>query len=193
MLVLLKFYWAPDVVEFVLGRFSHFYIAIAYSDSTFCHAWTRSFCEFTWKMSKFQENEHTPGLKTKFLTGNHYKTIYSLIKSECSSCKVNWGVDFSCSKQWSGEKLNGADPEIYRMNLATIFENNPFVHGWKSPRTNSVLQLFTKISLSNCLDKLFYFLKVGCFCCFFPQRINGKWGNRKFLVRNLLIGSSEEH
>ena len=47
-------------MEFVLGRFSHFYIAIAYSNSTFCGAWTPSFCEFTWKLSKFQQNEHTP-------------------------------------------------------------------------------------------------------------------------------------
>ena len=39
---------------------SHFYIAIAYLNSTFCGAWTPSFCEFTRKMSKFQQNEHTP-------------------------------------------------------------------------------------------------------------------------------------
>ena len=44
VLVLLKFYWAPDIVKFVLGRFSHFNIAIAYSNSTFCGAWTPSFC-----------------------------------------------------------------------------------------------------------------------------------------------------
>ena len=60
VLVLLKFYWAPGIVEFVLGRFSHFYIAIAYSNSTFCGTWTPSFYEFTWKLSKFQQNEHTP-------------------------------------------------------------------------------------------------------------------------------------
>ena len=52
VLVLLKFYWAPDIVEFVFGRFSHFYIAIAYSNSTFCGAWTPSFCEFTQNFSK---------------------------------------------------------------------------------------------------------------------------------------------
>ena len=62
VLVLLKFYWAPDIVKFVLGRFSHFNIAIAYSNSTFCGAWTPSFWEFTWKLSKFQQNEHTPAL-----------------------------------------------------------------------------------------------------------------------------------
>ena len=28
-----------------------FYIAFAYSNSTFCGAWTPSFCEFTWKLS----------------------------------------------------------------------------------------------------------------------------------------------
>ena len=38
VLVLLKFYWAPDIVKFVLGRFSHFNIAIAESNSTFCGA-----------------------------------------------------------------------------------------------------------------------------------------------------------
>ena len=52
VLVLLKFYWAPDIVEFVLGRFSHFNIAITYSNSTFCGAWTPSFCEFTQNFSK---------------------------------------------------------------------------------------------------------------------------------------------
>ena len=52
VLVLLKLYWAPDIVEFVLGRFSHFYIAIAYSNSTFCGAWTPSSCEFTQNFSK---------------------------------------------------------------------------------------------------------------------------------------------
>ena len=52
VLVLLKFYWAPDIMEFVLGRFSHFNIAIAYSNSTFCGAWTPSFCEFTQIFSK---------------------------------------------------------------------------------------------------------------------------------------------
>ena len=52
VLVLVKFYWAPDIVEFVLGRFSHFNIAIAYSNSIFCGAWTPSFCEFTQNFSK---------------------------------------------------------------------------------------------------------------------------------------------
>ena len=52
VLVLLKFYWAPDIVKFVLGRFSHFNIAIAYSNSRFCGAWTPSFCEFTQNFSK---------------------------------------------------------------------------------------------------------------------------------------------
>ena len=52
VLVLPKLYWAPDFMEFVLGRFSHFNIAIAYSNSTFCGAWTPSFCEFTQIFSK---------------------------------------------------------------------------------------------------------------------------------------------
>ena len=50
----------------LLGRFSHFYIAIAYSNSTFRGVWTPSFCELTWKLLKFQQNEHTPGYYTSF-------------------------------------------------------------------------------------------------------------------------------
>ena len=34
-------------MDFVLGTFSNFYIAITYSNSTLCGAWTTSFCEFT--------------------------------------------------------------------------------------------------------------------------------------------------
>ena len=45
-------------MEFVLGRFSHFNIAIAYSNSKFCGAWTP---KFLWVHFKFQQNEHTPG------------------------------------------------------------------------------------------------------------------------------------
>ena len=52
VLVLLKFWGAPDIVEFVLGRFSHFNIAIAFWNSKLCGAWTPSFCEFTWIFSK---------------------------------------------------------------------------------------------------------------------------------------------
>ena len=40
--------------------FHSFCTAIAYSNSTFCGTWTPSFCEFTWKLSTFQQNEHTP-------------------------------------------------------------------------------------------------------------------------------------
>ena len=46
-------------MEFVLGSFSCFNIAIVYSNSTFCGAWTPSFCEFSWKLSQIQENKHT--------------------------------------------------------------------------------------------------------------------------------------
>ena len=54
-----KFYWAQNFVEFVLGCFSYFNIEIAYLNFTFCGAWTPIFCEFTWKLSKYQQNEHT--------------------------------------------------------------------------------------------------------------------------------------
>ena len=53
-----KFQWASDFLELF---FSCFNIEIAYSGFTFCCAWSPSFFEFIWKVSKFQENEHTPG------------------------------------------------------------------------------------------------------------------------------------
>ena len=49
-------------MEFVLGSYSCFNIEIAYLNFTFCSAWTPSFFEFTWKMTKFQENEQTADL-----------------------------------------------------------------------------------------------------------------------------------
>ena len=47
-------------MEFALGRCSCFCIEIAYSNFNFCGSWTPSFFELNWKLSKFQENEHTP-------------------------------------------------------------------------------------------------------------------------------------
>ena len=43
VLVSLKFYWVPDIVEFVLSRFSHFNITIAYSNSKCCGVFVSSF------------------------------------------------------------------------------------------------------------------------------------------------------
>ena len=53
-------------MEFVLGRFSYFNIAIAYSNSTFCGAWTPSFCEFTWKLKILAKRAHP------WIILNHY-------------------------------------------------------------------------------------------------------------------------
>ena len=47
-----KIFWVSYFVKFVLGRFSHFNIAIAYSNSKFCGAWTPSFCMFTCNFGK---------------------------------------------------------------------------------------------------------------------------------------------
>ena len=49
---LTNLFWVSHFVEFVLGRCSDFNIAIAYSNSKFCGAWTPSFCEFTCNSSK---------------------------------------------------------------------------------------------------------------------------------------------
>ena len=46
--------------------FSCFNIEIAYSNFIFCGSWTSSLFEFSWKLSQFQENEHTSG----YLTGS---------------------------------------------------------------------------------------------------------------------------
>ena len=64
-------------MEFVLGRFSHFYIAIAYSNSTFCGAWTPSICEFTWKLSNISGKRAVPLI--------FYVTVAMLL----SICKIH--------------------------------------------------------------------------------------------------------
>ena len=46
----------------VLGRFSYFDIAIAYSNSQYCGAWTPSFGEFTWNFSKTSTPQGSMGL-----------------------------------------------------------------------------------------------------------------------------------
>ena len=74
-------------MEFVLGRFSHFNIAIAYSNSTFCGAWTPSFCEFTWKLPKFKENEHTPGMHSCLF----YIYRYYCLKFICCQMVISLG------------------------------------------------------------------------------------------------------
>ena len=70
----------------MLGRFSHFNIAIAYSKSTFCGAWTPSFCEFTGKLCKFQENEHTP-------------VINILVIAQMDKTELRENVNDFCSKE----------------------------------------------------------------------------------------------
>ena len=68
-------------MEFVLSSFSCFNIEIAYSNFTFCGAWTPSFFAFRWKLSKFQENAQTPdnfditGISSKcYLEGRNLHT-----------------------------------------------------------------------------------------------------------------------
>ena len=80
---LTKIFWISYFVEFVLGIFSHFNIAIAYSNSKFCGAWTPSFCEFTcnfgktstpqcWWTTRFEQN-----ISIKFvLTQNHNLSLF---------------------------------------------------------------------------------------------------------------------
>ena len=86
-------------MEFVLGRFSHFCIAIAYSNSTFCGAWTPSFCEFTGKLSKFQENEHTPEWITRGFRGVLVllKVLHFLLK-----CAKTGSLGATESEVWIG-------------------------------------------------------------------------------------------
>ena len=66
---LTKIFWVSYFVEFVLGRFSHFNIAIAYSNSKLCGAWTPSFCEFTCNLGKTS----TP------LQSFHWKTVSFMV------------------------------------------------------------------------------------------------------------------
>ena len=48
----LKYFEFHILAYLILGRFSHFNIAITYSNSKFCGTWTPSFCEFTCNLSK---------------------------------------------------------------------------------------------------------------------------------------------
>ena len=48
----------PEILQYLVS--TRFCAVCAYSNFTFCGGWTPSFFEFTWKMSKFQQNEHTP-------------------------------------------------------------------------------------------------------------------------------------
>ena len=83
MLVLLKFRWAPGIVEFVLGRCSHFNIAIAYLNSKFCGAWTPSFCEFTWNFSKTSTPlDFTMVIYEKNIFEAHINSLYIWHKKE---------------------------------------------------------------------------------------------------------------
>ena len=67
----LKYFWVSYFVEFVLVRFSYFNIAIAYSNSKFCGAWTP---KFLWVHLQFKQNEHTPGGKHPPLEGTWDQT-----------------------------------------------------------------------------------------------------------------------
>ena len=81
-------------MEFVFGSFSCFNIEIAYSNFTFCGAWTPSFFTFSWKLSQIQENEHTPGKERQFQT------------CICTIYYANWlGVDRQTVGQWCGENI----------------------------------------------------------------------------------------
>ena len=71
---LTKIFWFSHFVEFVLGRFSHFNIAIAYSNSKFCGAWTPSFCEFTSNFSKTS----TPKIIMNYIFGFQLSKIFHL-------------------------------------------------------------------------------------------------------------------
>ena len=70
-------YWA-------MRNHSCAYIAIAYSNSIFCGTWTPSFCEFTEKLSKFQENEHTPDIMSSLwlLIGQLTHTIMLQVRDD---------------------------------------------------------------------------------------------------------------
>ena len=103
VLVLLKFYWAPDIVEFVLGRFSHFNIAITYSNSTFCGAWTPSFCEFTQNFSKTSTPQGSAAVLHDSCSIN--RTIMSRGDHETGGAAKTCDASHCNSKQHVADKL----------------------------------------------------------------------------------------
>ena len=60
-----------------------FNIEIAYSNFTFCGDWTPSFFEFTWKLFKFQQNEHTLELAELVIVKNSTNTMERSALSTC--------------------------------------------------------------------------------------------------------------
>ena len=98
---LTKIFWVSHFVEFILGRFSHFNIAIAYSNSKFCGAWTPSICEFTcnfskastplsWWYGKIDENvpiHRLHGLNISLISTNVCFRPSFLLKQMCISLK----------------------------------------------------------------------------------------------------------
>ena len=86
-------------MEFVLCSLSCFYIEIAYSNFTLCGPWTPSFFAFTWKITKFQENEHTPGV-------NLTKGIHGGFETRCRQRqKSKTGVSVAVQKGHMSSKF----------------------------------------------------------------------------------------
>ena len=81
-------------MEFVLSRFSHFYIAIAYLIFTFCGACTPSFCELTQNFSK---------TRTPQGGGRGRGRIGGV--SELWSCEISCGGGGGGSELWSSERV----------------------------------------------------------------------------------------
>ena len=130
VLVLLKFekklFWVSDFVEFVLGKFSHFNIAITYSMAPE----TPNFCEFTWNLSKTStlltplqkaDGEYGQYAVGKYPTGMHsclWIQLFFIVKmSVCISSPLGsslwlechaFSVILSCDR-WKHQYLNSCN------------------------------------------------------------------------------------
>ena len=62
VLVLLNFCWRVHIISFFTKGARSFHMDFSLQNHVILVAWMSSLCTFKWKMWKFQQNEHTPGV-----------------------------------------------------------------------------------------------------------------------------------
>ena len=159
-----KFYWAPDFVEFVLGRFWHF------SNCTFCGAWTP---KFLWV--------HLKTVKISAKRAHPWNKIFIKVKSsnmlQFSLCfRRNWPItsihtDFLLSS-WKDSDVRfssiGLKEFIYMDSLLSDLKKHPVTHfGTKWKCSQRPYETNDKRNLTSHVRK---HTKVPSFICkFFPK------------------------
>ena len=117
-----KIFWFSYFVEFVLGRFSHFNIAIAYSNSKFCGVWTPSFCEFTCNLGKTSTPLIAGKLGINIYIPQNHKPYF--LPGVCSFC---WNLTKIFWVSYFVEFVLG---RFSHFNIAIAYSNSKFCSAW---------------------------------------------------------------